>query len=726
MRMLVSLVGLVGIASGAAAQQPITASDLLRLKAVTSIDLADDASRVVYGVQSIVEGEKPGDPVYRSHLWMLDLDGGEPVQLTFGDRSDSQPAISPDGRTLAFVRAGEDGEGEDRGQVWVLALGAPGEARQVTTLEHGASQPRWRPDGGALLVSSSIPMRKIEGTPEFDDERPERDWFDFDRDDDEAPAKPDGDRRAIRNWLEKNALEDDPTVITSIDFLGEFDLSKEPRFGHLFWVDVATGAAERITEGFRNYGGATISPDGAMIAFVDSPRTEEHPDRYTRGAVYLMRADGSAVRALLDAPDRSYSSPEWLADGSGLVVSWSVATDPERWGAQTQLATVRLDGSGFATITNDWPSSAGGAIVDDGGVWFSTAWEGTFPLKMVTTGGEIARTMFDDDAGVRSFDVEGGTVVASITTIESPSELYVVRPGAHAQKVTSLNGWIEDRVFSRPTEHWVERPDGTRVQYWVMAPTNAEAGVAYPTVLQMHGGPSAMWGPGEASMWHEFQLLASWGYGVVYSNPRGSSGYGYEFQAANYQDWGFGPQGDVLAALDDASSRYDWIDEDRLFLTGCSYAGYLTAWIVAQDHRFQAAVAQRGVYDLDTFFGEGNAWRLVPFAFGGYPWEEAPGAVLERESPFTYVDQIETPLLIMHASQDLRTGVMQSQMLYRALKVMEKPVEYVRYPGAGHDLSRSGRPKQRMDRLNRIVEFFERYADNERPAPVQASSEGGE
>ncbi|MFG0275850.1 MAG: TolB family protein [Phycisphaerales bacterium] len=237
MRMIVSVVTGLCCAAGAAAQQPITASDLLAFKSVTSIDLADDASRVVYGVRSIVDGETPGDPVYRTHLWMLDLDGGAPAQLTFGDRSDSQPTISPDGRTLAFVRSGEEGEGENRGQVWTMPLDAPGEARQVTSLEHGAFSPRWRPDGKALLVSTSIPMREIEGAPEYGDERPERDWFDFDRDDDEAEARPDGDRRAIRNWLERNALDDDPTVITSIDFLGEFDLSKEPRFGHLVWVD---------------------------------------------------------------------------------------------------------------------------------------------------------------------------------------------------------------------------------------------------------------------------------------------------------------------------------------------------------------------------------------------------------------------------------------------------------------------------------------------------------
>jgi dipeptidyl aminopeptidase/acylaminoacyl peptidase len=240
-----------------------------------------------------------------------------------------------------------------------------------------------------------------------------------------------------------------------------------------------------------------------------------------------------------------------------------------------------------------------------------------------------------------------------------------------------------------------------------MMPTFYQRGDTYPLLVEMHGGPAAMWGPGEASMWHEFQFMAARGYGIVYANPRGSGGYGHAYKQLNAEDWGEGPAGDVLAVVDDAVRRQRWVDPNRQVLTGGSYAGYLTAWIVGHDHRFKAAVAQRGVYDLSTFFGEGNAWRLVPFHFGGYPWEA--GNLLDRESPLTYVDQIRTPLLILHGDNDLRTGVIQSETLYKSLKVLERPVEYIRYPKASHDLSRSGDPKQRMDRLLRIYEFMERY-----------------
>ena len=221
-----------------------------------------------------------------------------------------------------------------------------------------------------------------------------------------------------------------------------------------------------------------------------------------------------------------------------------------------------------------------------------------------------------------------------------------------------------------------------------------------------------MWGPGESSMWHEYQYFCSKGYGVVYSNPRGSGGYGEAFLQANKNDWGKGPASDVLTALDKTIAE-GWADTSKLALTGGSYAGYLVAWIIAHDQRFKAACAQRGVYDLATFFGEGNAWRLVPIYFGGYPWDPATKVNIERESPINYVQHIKTPFIIFHGENDRRTGVIQSEMMYRSLKALGRPVEYVRHPNATHEITRSGNNRQRIDQLLRTWEFFERYLRSE-------------
>jgi dipeptidyl aminopeptidase/acylaminoacyl peptidase len=279
--------------------------------------------------------------------------------------------------------------------------------------------------------------------------------------------------------------------------------------------------------------------------------------------------------------------------------------------------------------------------------------------------------------------------------------------GAHV--ISGFNtGWLAQRQLSLPEKHSFRNALGETIEYWVMKPVGYTSGKRYPLLLDIHGGPSAMWGPGEASMWHEFQYFCGKGYGVVYCNPRGSGGYGLDFLRANIKDWGTGPTSDVLTALDKAIAE-GWADTARLLVSGGSYAGYLTAWIVGHDHRFKAACAQRGVYDLATFFGEGNAWRLVPNYFGGYPWEPEVKALLQQESPITYVNNITTPLIIFHGENDRRTGFVEGEMLYRSLKVLGRPVEYVRHPGATHELTRSGDNRQRIDQMLRTYEFFTRY-----------------
>lgn len=757
-------------AGAAPAATPVTVLDLLNIQEVTSVDLDDSGAFAVYTLKSIVRvgDDKAGLEKYdsRSHLWMVRLDdpAAVPHQLTFGDREDSDPAISPDGAYVAFVRqaAPDDGDHDGRDarpgnnvekpkpQVWLLPIASPGEAEQVTTLEQGARAPVWRPDSAALLVTSPIPFSKIDGTPDFDSERPARDWGDAvvqaslpavtGTDSPKVDARPDGDVQSVRNWLERNAHANNPNVFNRLAFQDEHSLKGEESFSHLFLIEPAKDCPRdpsrlaepchhtQLTKGYRNHSDAAFSPDGRSIVFVDKPRTREHPDRMRRTSIFMMRADGSAIRPILDDPSWSYSSPRFTRNGKELVFT---ATRQDEWMLyqQSRLGRIAVSGGEPTWLAADWPTSVSDPVVSETGVYFEASWQGGFPLffQPFETNAREARPITKASSGSRmaivegpigagAFDAAGGVVAAAITNVDNPSELFAVdRPGAAPRKLTHHNdAWLKDRIISTPTEHWISRPDGERIQYWVMEPTNRRPGVKYPTVLEIHGGPMAMWGPGEFTMWHEFQLLTSWGYGVVYANPRGSSGYGFDFQRGNHQNWGVGPTGDVLAALDDAIENNAWIDADRQFVIGGSYAGYLTAWIVGHTDRFKAAVAQRGVYDLETFFGEGNAWLLVEHAMGGFPWQPEIQKVLDRESPFTYVNAINTPLLIMHSSSDLRTGVAQSEMMYRALKELKKPVEYVRYPGAGHDLSRTGDARQRLDRLMRIVEFFERYSNNDR------------
>ncbi len=737
----------VGDAGGG---EPIGIADLENLRTAGDVDLSADGRRAVYVVTSIGEGDD-GEPRYFRHLWLAELGGpdSEPVpprQLTHGDRNDGGPVFSPDGSSIAFVRRHDDPEAGGP-QIWVLPL-AGGEAWRLTDAEHGAAAPVWSPDGTRILYTSGIPSWAIEGEPPWPDERPGRsrgdepNWRLRERERDRAAERqgedgeeaeagepepepdPDGTVEALRAWLAKNAAEDDPRVLTRLDLQDEHELAGEVEIPHLFTIDARPGALEReplrLTDGFQAFAGGDWTPDGRRIVTTSVP-FPEHPDRVRDGDLWIVNADGSGAAPLLDWEGWTVHDPDVSPDGT--TVAFLAEESADVYYALSHLAAIPLPPAGAATGAAPEPRFLAPDLdsdvddlrwTDDGSaIYVTTRLRGTFPIVRVSLGGGAAEPVVagpGSGRGVRSYDLAAGRLVYAATEVENPNELYAAAAdGSGERRLSDLNtGWLADKRIVHPTERWIERPDGTRVQSWVMEPAFREAGETYPLVLAIHGGPSAMWGPGEFSMWHEFQLLAARGYGIVYANPRGSGGYGYDFQKANYQDWGAGPAGDLLAALD-AAAEQEWVDPEKRFVVGGSYAGYMTAWIVGHDQRFDAAVAQRGVYDLSFFFGEGNAWRLVLYHFGGYPWEPEARAILDRESPLTYVEDIRTPLLIIHSDRDRRTGVNQSETLYKSLKVLERPVEYVRYPEEGHDLSRTGDPARRMDRLGRIVEFFSRY-----------------
>jgi dipeptidyl aminopeptidase/acylaminoacyl peptidase len=768
--------------------QPIVASDMLRIQQLSDVNVSPDGRSVLYSVRSIVEDdERDGRYRYVTQLWILE-DGGraQPRRLTSSRQGASQAAWHPDGDRIAFVRP-VDGSP----QIFVLSM-LGGEAEQVTSFEHGASSPNWSPDGERLLFGVSLDesaVRELYGEPTWRTERPGRRPSPGD-----AEASPDGTIEEIRAWLDQQAAEGEPRVITRLDFQGEQDLSPQLSLRHHYLIyrndDGSWSDPRAITAGWVSFSNAEWHPDGERILLSGWSEPNTHPDRERRNDIYITYVDEPRPRRLFSMEHHTIANPLIAPDGQTIAFVARDNRDPGY--AQNQLGVFPLDAPNqYRILTENFDRSVGSPrwSPDNWYLYFTAAADGGFPLYRARVFEEppapptdeedenadneeeveeiveqvTIERMTSTDTGIRSFDASTATLYYVKTRVENPFELYVSRaPFAESTRVTEHNAsWLANRRISRPTHGTVQR-DTLTIDYWMMPPTFAEQGRRYPLVVQIHGGPAAMWGPGEASMWHEFQFYASRGYAVVYSNPRGSGGYGYDFQRANFQDWGHGPAGDVLAVAD-AALDYPFVDAERQVVTGGSYAGYLTAWIITQDHRFRAAAAQRGVYDLPTFLGEGNAWRLVPSHFGGYPWEADPefepspddpwrpspalaaqllaaadagdeenaGGTEEREmdeekiadaladpsfreilidnSPLTFVDQIRTPLLIKHGDQDLRTGVIQSEMLYRAMKLLDKDVEYARYPRAGHEMSRSGEPHHRMDRLLRIYEFMDRF-----------------
>lgn len=736
-------VGLILSATNGMAQverDPVEASDLLKIQQLSSVAAAPNGRYVAYTVRSIISDEE-NNYTYRSELWMNPADRSQPPQqMTHGGAN--SPVWHPDSERITFLRSVEG-----NAQLFEISIYG-GEARQLFTFEHGVNEPQWSPDGRYILFSTMLDRHEVTeftgAEPAWPEERPARSSWESPT----AEASPDGDLSSVRAWLDANRKDANPRLLTRLNFQGEFDLVPEHQSRHYFVADLSgeTPVIRRITSGHYGFSGATWLLDNRQIVVSGYPETAGHPDRERDRDLFLIDVETSRTRLLLDIGGYRLSAPVISPSGRFVTFQASSLSDPAY--AQTELGYFAIDGlSSPEMLTLDFDRSIRNVkwSPDEWYVYFTAPSEGGVPLYRVPINEgrpamptpepvadslladslvQRARSFFyrgellhrglpvtqltQNDHGVGSYDITNAMAHMVMTQVLNPSELYISAMDFESpQAVTEHNaGWLKNKALSFPAAHRLRR-DTVEVQYWVMPPTFQSSGQTYPLMVAIHGGPAAMWGPGEATMWHEFQFLTAKGYGLVYSNPRGSGGYGHAFKSGNYQNWGEGPSQDVLAVASEVARRTRWVNTDRQVVTGGSYAGYLTAWIVSQDHRFKAAVAQRGVYDLSTFFGEGNAWRLVPNHFGGYPWEA--GVLLRANSPITFVDQIRTPLLILHADHDLRTGVIQSEWLYKSLKVLERPVEYVRYPDAGHDLSRTGDPKQRIDRLLRIWEFMERY-----------------
>jgi dipeptidyl aminopeptidase/acylaminoacyl peptidase len=296
-------------------------------------------------------------------------------------------------------------------------------------------------------------------------------------------------------------------------------------------------------------------------------------------------------------------------------------------------------------------------------------------------------------------------VAFAATAPTMPAELFLASAdGSGERQLTDVNRAWRRRVTLSPPERFQFERDGFTVDGWAVRPFGHRPGRRYPTLLNIHGGPATQYGNG---FFDEFQVYAGAGYAVVYTNPRGSQGYGEAFARAVIDDWGGGDFADVMAGLDEALRRFDFIDPARLGVMGGSYGGYLTSWTVGHTGRFRAACSERALNDWVSFFGTAD----IGHSFGEKYLHAAPldwpgMKRLARHSPMTYARDIKTPLLIIHSEDDLRCPIEQSERLYVALKKLGREVLYVRFPQENHELSRAGKPRHRLERFRHILDWF--------------------
>lgn len=690
-------------------KEKVLVTDMTKIKQVGNLSVSPDGKKAVYALRSneINENDKL-EFEYRSHLWITDFQSVK--QLTRGSESVGGASWSADSKQLTFTR-----NVKGKSQIFIMSLEG-GEAIQLTDFKYGATNPIWSPDGTKILFSTTVSFSEIlkdtllnptKKLPSWSVEKAGFSNNDYLKIDKKVKANPNGNLAEIRAYLDKDVEDKKAKVINRLNFQGESTTEPDLKFNVLYIIDAKEEAQPlQITKGFWSYSNGIWSADSKKIYATMGRDTLQHPDREQSKAIVSINIDGSDLKQLISTQGMSYNNPSISPDGK-LLVFTSAKSDGLDYG---QMVLAHADGTNKTLINFDRATNSLEWSKDAKYIYFTANSNGGIPLYKLDVQTKKVEKLSDFESGISSFSISKDRIVFSKTTVKNPSELFIADLLLQNPLQLSKHNetWLANKAISIPEKRIYTNTKGQPVEYWIMKPAIVENGKKYPLLLNMHGGPTAMWGPGESSMWHEFQYFCSQGYGIVYANPRGSGGYGKDFQLANYQDWGTGPAEDVLAAANNAAKE-SWVDTARQVITGGSYAGYLTAWIISHDNRFKAAFAQRGVYELSTFMGEGNAWRLTPNYFGGYPWDDKIKPVLARESPYTYVDKIKTPFLIKHGENDLRTGVIQSEMMYKSLKIMGKEVEYVRMPGGTHELSRTGNIRQKIDRILRIYEFFERY-----------------
>ena len=643
--------------------------DVFALTSVGDPRLAPDGRHVAYVVNRI-DREANG---YRATIWLAPLDGsGEPRQLTSGGRSDSSPRWSPDGRWLAFV-SNRDGEDEKaHGELYVLPADG-GEPRRLTQGEEDVEAIAWSPDSRRIAFA-----RRVRG---------------------EAYEEEDERRRAPRRFTR---------VFYKLDGVGWIG----DRRKHLFVVDLESGDERRLTDGDCENDEPAWSPDGRSLVFT-SMRDDRWDVEFVDGLYELeVDSEGSTPRRLTQ-PDESANLASFSPDGSLLAYVHAVedGTSPHHG----QIAVMRPDGSDRRVLTASLdrqcsPFPLGREPVWDGDrIAFAAEDGGNVHLYTVAADGSGEPDLLvGGEQSIGLYDLREGALVYTAGTHMRPHELFA----GDGKQITSVcDDFVDGRQLAAVERFTASSADGTEVDAWLVRPPDFDEARRYPVLLTIHGGPFTQYGTG---FFDEVQVYAGAGYCVLFSNPRGGSGYSEEWGRAIRgpgggagPGWGTVDYEDLMGVVDTALERFPFLDGDRLGVLGGSYGGFMASWIVSHTTRFKAALSERAVNHMVSAFGSSDVFWIFERQFGGPMWEHVDEWL--RMSPATYARDIETPVLVVHSENDLRCNIEQGEHLFTLLRLLGKEVEMLRFPGEGHELSRSGSPVHRVQRFEAILEWFGRY-----------------
>ena len=647
-----------------ATKRRVSIDDLFRINMVADPQLSPDGERIAFVVSHLDRD----DNRYRSAIWMVAVDGeSAPIRYTHGGGLDSSPRWSPDGRRLAFL---SDRSGDT--QVYVMPTSG-GESTQLTTCDTPPSDIHWAFDGESLYFVRRTGTRFNENT----------------------------DTKVLK------------TLRNRLDGEGFWD----GRRRHIFRVDVDGGRIDQITDGDWDSTQPAPAPDGQTIAFCSNRAADR--DASTRLDVWVQDLRTGETTQITPG-DGSYGGPSWSPDGSSLAYTGHPVSEP--WGPTTldnmyirdiktgedvrlfdsidrepgnsAMADMRYNLPGQRTV---WESndSVLSLVSDSGSVHIHRAGPGATPTAII-----------DGERDIQSFSRSlDGSIAFASSGLSEPTEIYVRDQTGSTRQLTQMNrSYLDEVELAGASAISFGSDPGAEVTGWLLKPPAFNPTARYPAIIQVHGGPHGMYGVG---FFHEMQLLAARGYVVLMTNPRGSTGYGQEWVAGTKSDWGGADYRDVMAGADFLAGRA-YIDADRIGIAGGSYGGYLVNWAIGQTDRFRAAVSQRSTANRASLYGTSDInWSYNDWEYGGSPYDNHE--FYRERSPLTYVANVKTPVLLLHSENDLRCPISQSEEFFTALKLHGCVSEFVRFPDESHGLSRTGQPVHRVERLERICDWFDRH-----------------
>lgn len=714
----------------------ITPDDLYSFVTVADPQITPDGEVIAF-VRTQIDKESK-EP--RSSIWTVPAAGGQPVQFTRSNKSDSAPRWSPDSRTLAFA----SDRGGDR-QIWLIDRFG-GEARQLTTMRHGAGGPVWSEDGRRIAFTSAV-------GPDDKREMLTRSKTEGCKKQDEKKAK-DEARTFVKMGWRADAIGIKP------DRLSQIWVVEVPEAGQPLPTPV------QVTWGAYDHSSPQWSPDGRLIAF-NAKRSDDEMGRFSdvflaavpaAGAPALKASaaplqpgqdapQGDEAKAVADAccaaaaeaeraftptnvtgsvgfmsvasfsPDSKYLAVighqnEFEGSTQASIYLYPVAGGQpkklENWDlsiGDTVGADVRPGAFGAGGINGTWAPDGNMvyASVSERGACSVYAWPVVGGKPQLLAGGnrEISSGCFDRNCETFAFVAGDFTSIADIHVLDCRE--------FEEKRLTAVNAELFAQLeLSVPQEVTFKARDGWDLHGWLMKPVGFEPGKQYPLVLEVHGGPHTCFG---YAFFNEFQVLTANGYGVLFINPRGSTGYGQQFVDAVRGDYGGKDYLDLMDAVDHALKQ-GWVDEKRLAITGGSYGGFMTNWVVTQTDRFAAAITHRSISNWVSFSGTpdfGPAFNKQQHKVED-PWSAEGVQALWKISPLAYVKNVKTPLSMMHSEFDFRCPIEQAEQFYMAIKYYKQaPIELVRHPRSNHDLTRQGPPTLRVDRFHKILRWFGQY-----------------